>query len=28
MRNVTHFLESLDAPLPSVANEKRTAFAH
>jgi glutamate decarboxylase len=28
MRAVTHFLESLDAPLPSVAKEKRSAFAH
>jgi glutamate decarboxylase len=28
LRNVTAFLESLDAPLPSVAQEKRTAFAH
>jgi glutamate decarboxylase len=25
---VTEFLESLDAPMPSVENEKRTAFAH
>ncbi|HEX4283120.1 MAG TPA: glutamate decarboxylase [Solirubrobacteraceae bacterium] len=28
MRDVTDFLESLDAPLPSVAKEKRSAFAH
>ncbi len=28
MHAVTHFLESLDAPLPSVEKEKRTAFAH
>jgi glutamate decarboxylase len=28
LRSVTHFLESLDAPLPSVAKDKRTAFAH
>jgi glutamate decarboxylase len=28
MRAVSDFLESLDSPLPSVANDKRTAFAH
>ncbi len=28
MRDVTAFFESLDAPLPSVAKNKRTAFAH
>ena len=28
MHSVTAFLESLDAPLPSVAIDKRTAFAH
>jgi glutamate decarboxylase len=28
LRNVTEFLESLDAPLPSPEIEKRTAFAH
>ena len=28
LRELTEFLESLDAPLPSPATEKRTAFAH
>jgi len=28
IHNVTDFLESLEAPLPSVAIDKRTAFAH
>jgi len=28
LREETEFLESLDAPLPSQENEKRTAFAH
>jgi len=28
LHGVTDFLESLDAPLPSVAKDKRTAFAH
>jgi glutamate decarboxylase len=28
IRQVTHFLESLDSPLPGPAEEKRTAFAH
>jgi glutamate decarboxylase len=28
LREITEFLESLDAPLPSPATEKRTAFAH
>jgi glutamate decarboxylase len=28
LRQVTHFLQSLDSPLPGPALEKRTAFAH
>jgi glutamate decarboxylase len=28
MRELTEFLESLKAPLPDQANEKRTAFSH
>ena len=28
LRQVTHFLQSLDSPLPGPAKEKRTAFAH
>jgi glutamate decarboxylase len=28
LRNITEFLESLDAPLPGPETEKRTAFAH
>ena len=28
LRQVTHFLQSLDSPLPGPAQEKRTAFAH
>jgi len=28
LRQVTHFLQSLDSPLPGPAQDKRTAFAH